>query len=440
MVLLSILFRRQSMNTGSTVFAQLMEFIPTYQFQLCVDRYQGHRYIKDFSCWDQFLCLAFAQLTYRESLRDIEACLRAQQPKLYHIGFRGRVSRSTLAHANEHRDWRIYADLARELIRQARQLYRHDSFAVDLDQTVYAFDSTTVDLCLSLFPWAQFRRHKSAVKIHTLLDLHGNIPTNVYVTSAQVHDVNLLDQLLLETGAFYLLDRGYVDFERLYEFTQACAFFITRAKQNTQVHRRRSHPVDRSTGVRSDQTVFLTGPKTSRLYPAALRRVHYFDAEKDLRLIFLTNNFLLPPLTIAQLYRARWQVELFFRWIKQHLHIKAFFGTSENAVKTQIWVAVAVYALVAIVKKQLGLDHTLYQILQIISITIFEKSPILQGFLRFWKQTVPTLLYKPNNIATSSGYRLRRLLNGYSTTKWCGFIAHLPSIHNTLTRSTILKL
>jgi len=387
MGLLSIPFWRQSMNTGQTVFAQLMDFIPTYEFQLCVDRYQGHRYVKDFSCWDQFLCLAFAQLTYRESLRDIEACLRAQQPKLYHMGFRGRVSRATLADANEHRDWRIYADFARGLITQARQLYRHEPLGADWDETVYAFDSTTIDLCLSLFPWAQFRRHKSAVKIHTLLDLHGSIPTNVYVTGAHVHDVNLLDQLLLEAGAFYLLDRGYVDFERLYEFTQAFAFFVTRAKQNTQYRRRRSHPVDRSTGLRSDQTIFLSGPKSSKLYPGPLRRVHYFAAEQEMRLIFLTNNFLLPALTIAQLYRARWQVELFFRWIKQHLRLKAFYGTSENAVKTQVWVAIAVYALVAIVKKQLGLDLSLYKILQILSITIFEKTPILQGFLNFADET-----------------------------------------------------
>lgn len=371
------------MNTGQTVFSQLMEFIPTYQFQLSVDRYQGHRYVKDFSCWDQFLCLAFAQLTYRESLRDIEACLRAQQSKLYHMGFRGRVSRATLAYANEHRDWRIYADFAQGLIRQARQLYRHEPFGVDLDETVYAFDSTTIDLCLSLFPWAQFRRHKSAVKIHTLLDLRGAIPTSVYVTGGQVHDVHLLDQLLLEAGAFYLLDRAYVDFRRLYAFTQACAFFITRAEQNTRYRRRSGRGVDRSTGLRSDQTIRLTGPKSSRRYPDPLRRIHYFDASQDLRLIFLTNNFLLPALTIAQLYRARWQVELFFRWIKQHLRIKAFYGTSENAVKTQVWVAIAVYALVAIVKKQLGLDFSLHKILQILSITIFEKTPILEGFFNF---------------------------------------------------------
>ncbi len=386
------------MNTGQTVFSQLMEFIPTYQFQLSVDRYQGHRYVKDFSCWDQFLCLAFAQLTYRESLRDIEACLRAQQPKLYHMGFRGRISRATLAYANEHRDWRIYADFAQGLIAPARQLYRHDPFAVDLDQTVYAFDSTTIDLCLALFPWAQFRRHKSAVKIHTLLDLRGGIPTNVYVTGAQVHDINLLDRLLLEAGAFYLLDRGYVDFERLYEFTQAFAFFVTRVKQNTQFRRRCSHPVDQSSGLRSDQTILLTGPKTAQLYPGPLRRVHYFDADHGRRLIFLTNNFLLPALTIAQLYRARWQVELFFRLIKQHLRLKAFFGTSENAVKTQVWVAIAVYVLVAIVKKQLRLDLSLYKILQILSITIFEKTPILQGFFNFADETQNSNLGKQLNL------------------------------------------
>jgi hypothetical protein len=370
-------------NTGRTVFAQLMEFIPTYRFQLCVDQYHGNRYVKDFSCWDQFLCLAFAQLTYRTSLRDIEACLRAQQPKLYHMGLRGRVSRATLADANETRDWRIYADFAHVLIRTARDLYRNEPFGVELSETVYAFDSTTIDLCLSLFPWAQFRRHKSAVKLHTLLDVRGSIPTNVYVTGGQIHDVNLLDQLFLEAGAFYLLDRGYVDFARLYTFTQACAFFVTRAKKNMQFYRRSSRGVERSTGLRSDQTILLTGVRTAQHYPDPLRRIHYFDAEKDSRLIFLSNNFLLPPLTIAQLYRTRWQVELFFRWIKQHLHIEAFYGTSENAVKTQVWVALSVYALVAIVKKQLGLDLSLYKILQILSVTIFEKTPILEGFSNF---------------------------------------------------------
>jgi transposase len=383
MGLLAILFRRQPVNSGRTVFAQLMEFIPTYRFQLCVDQYHGNRYVKDFSCWDQFLCLAFAQLTYRTSLRDIEDCLRAQQPKLYHIGFRGRVSRATLADANETRDWRIYADFAHVLIRTARDLYRNEPFGVELSETVYAFDSTTIDLCLSLFPWAQFRRHKSAVKMHTLLDVRGSIPTNVYVTGGQIHDVNLLDQLFLEAGAFYLLDRGYVDFARLYIFTQACAFFVTRAKKNMQFYRRSSRPIERSTGLRSDQTILLTGVRTAQHYPDPLRRIHYFDVEKDSRLIFLSNNFLLPPLTIAQLYRTRWQVELFFRWIKQHLHITAFYGTSENAVKTQVWVALSVYALVAIVKKQLGLDLSLYKILQILSVTIFEKTPILEGFSNF---------------------------------------------------------
>jgi hypothetical protein len=371
------------MNLGRTVFSQLVDLLPSYQFQLCVDRYQGHRYVKDFSCWDQFLSLAFAQLTYRESLRDIEACLRAQQPKLYHMGFRSRISRNTLAHANEHRDWRIYADFAQILIARARDLYRNEPFGVELSETVYALDSTTIDLCLALFPWGKFRRHKSAVKLHTLLDLRGSIPANVYVTGGQVHDVNLLDQLLPEAGAFYLLDRGYLDFGRLYLLTQGCAFFITRAKQNTQFWRRQWRPVRRSTGLRSDQTIQLTGPKTSRLYPDPLRRIHYFDAEKELRLVFLTNNFLLPALTIAELYRARWRVELFFRWIKQHLRIKAFYGTSENAVKTQVWVALSVYVLVAIVKKQMGLDLSLYKILQILSVTVFEKTPILEGFSNF---------------------------------------------------------
>jgi hypothetical protein len=371
------------MNLGRSVFAQLIDFLPTYQFQVCVDRYQGDRYVKDFSCWDQFLCLAFAQLTYRESLRDIEACLRAQQPKLYHMGFRGQVSRNTLAHANESRDWRIYADFARVLIAIARELYRDEPFAVELAETVYALDSTTVDLCLALFPWGKFRRHKSAVKLHTLLDLRGSIPANVYVTGGQVHDINILDQLLPEAGAFYLLDRGYLDFARLYVFTQACAFFITRARKDQQFYRRYSRPADRSSGVRCDQTILLTGIRTAKRYPVPLRRIHYFDAEKDLRLTFLTNNFLLPALTIAQLYRARWQVELFFRWIKQHLRIKAFYGTSENAVKTQVWVAVSVYVLVAIVKKRLGLELSLYKILQILSITVFEKKPISEGFSTF---------------------------------------------------------
>ena len=371
------------MNEGRTVFSQLMDFLPLHRFRQCVERYGGNYKIQSFTCLDQFLCLAFAQLTFRESLRDIEACLRAQQPKLYHMGFRGQVSRSNLAYANEHRDWRIFAEFAQVLIGMARDLYRDEPFGVDLSETVYAFDSTTINLCLSLFPWAQFRRRKSAVKLHTLLDLRGNIPTSVYVTGGQGHDVNLLDELLLEAGAFYLLDRGYVDFARLYLFTQACAFFITRAKKNTQFYLRTSRPVDRSSGVRCDQTIRLTGIRTARRYPDLLRRIAYYDADKDLRLTFLTNNFLLLPLTIAQLYRARWQIELFFRWIKQHLHIRAFYGTSENAVKTQVWAALSVYVLVAIVKKQLGLDQSLHQILQILNATIFEKPPILEGFSNF---------------------------------------------------------
>jgi hypothetical protein len=368
------------MNAGRTVFSQLLDFIPKYEFQLCVERYHGNRYVKDFSCWEQFLCMAFAQLTYRDGLRDIEACLRAQQPKLYHMGLRAKIARATLAHANRKRDWRIYADFAHLLIQQARHLYRNEPFAVDLSDTVYAFDSTTIDLCLSLFPWAQFRRHKSAVKVHTLFDVRGCIPASVYVTGAQVHDVNLLDQLVLEPGAIYLFDLGYLDFARLFRLTQAGAFFITRTKSNTQFYRRQSHPIDKLTGVRSDQTIKLTGPKTSRLYPGLLRRVHYYDAEKDLRLIFLTNKFNLPALLIAQLYRARWQVELFFRWIKQHLRIQRFYGTSSNAVKTQIWIAISMYVLVAIIRKRLGLQPSLYKILQIISVTIFEKTPILEAF------------------------------------------------------------
>ena len=367
------------MNSGRTIFAQVMDFLPLTEFRRCVERYRGDYKVQSFSCWDQFLCLAFAQFTGRESLRDIEACLRSQQSKLYHLGFRGHISRNTLAHANETRDWRIFADFARALIAQARLLYRDEPLGVELHQTLYALDSTTIDLCLAMFPWAQFRRHKSAVKVHTLLDLRGSIPTNVYVTSGAVHDINILDQLLPEAGAFYLLDRGYLDFARLYVLKQGCAFFITRAKQNTQFWRRDWRPVRRSTGLRSDQTIQLTGPKTAQLYPDPLRRIHYFDTEKDLRLIFLTNNFLLPALTIADLYRARWRVELFFRWIKQHLHIKSFFGTSENAVKTQIWVAITVYVLVAIIKKQAPLDLSLYKILQILSITLFEKTPLLSG-------------------------------------------------------------
>jgi hypothetical protein len=345
-------------------------------------RYRGDYQQKSFSCWDQFLSMAFAQLTYRESLRDIEACLRSMSGKLYHMGFRGRVARSTLADSNESRDWRIYADFAQVLIRIARPLHAHDPIGVDLDQSLYALDSTTIDLCLSLFPWAKFRQHKGAVKMHTLLDLHGNIPTFIRITDGKVHDVNILDEIFPETGAFYVMDRGYIDFERLYVFTLCAAFFVVRTKENVLLQRRYSRPVDKSTGVRSDHTVVLTAIDSATAYPDPLRRVSYFDAETNKRLKFLTNNFVLPALTIAAIYKSRWQVELFFRWIKQHLRIKAFFGTSENAVKTQIWIAVSVYVLVAIVRKRLGLEASLYQILQILSLTLFEKVPVLQALQR----------------------------------------------------------
>jgi hypothetical protein len=367
------------MNAGRTVFAQLLDHLSSYEFQQCVTRYRGDYQQKTFSCWDQYLAMAFAQLTYRDSLRDIEACLRSMQGKLYHMGFRGKVARSTLADANESRDWRIYADFAQVLIGAARPLYAHDPIGVDLEQSLYALDSTTIDLCLALFPWARFRQHKAAVKMHTLLDLHGNIPTFIRITDGKVHDVNILDEILPEAGAFYVMDRGYIDFERLYVFTLCSAFFVVRTKENVLLQRRYSHTVDKSTGVRSDHTVILTAMESAKVYPDALRRVSYFDTETNKRLKFLTNNFALPALTIAQAYKRRWQVELFFRWIKQHLRIKSFFGTSENAVKTQIWIAVSVYVLVAIVRKRLGLQVSLYQILQILSVTLFEKVPILRA-------------------------------------------------------------
>jgi len=323
--------------------------------------------------------MAFAQLTYRDSLRDIEACLRSMQGKLYHMGFRGKVSRSTLADANESRDWRIYADFAQVLIGMARPLYAHDPMGVDLEHSLYALDSTTIDLCLSLFPWARFRQHKAAVKMPTLLDLHGNIPTFIRITDGKVHDVNILDEIVPETGAFYVMDRGYIDFDRLYFFTLCSAFFVVRTKENVLLQRRYSHPVDKSTGVRSDHTVILTAIESVKVYPDALRRVSYLDADTNKRLKFLTNNFVLPALTIAQTYKCRWQVKLFFRWVKQHLRIKSFFGTSDNAVKTQIWIAVSIYVLVAIVRKRLGLRASLYQILQILSVTLFEKVPVLRA-------------------------------------------------------------
>ena len=367
------------MNQGRTVFSQLISFLPDRDFRRCVERYQGDARLRGFSCWDQYLAMAFAQLTYRESLRDIEACLRSMQGKLYHLGFRGKVARSTLADANESHDWRIFADFAQLLITIARPLYAHDPIGVELNQSLYALDSTTIDLCLSLFPWAKFRKHKAAVKMHTLLDLHGNIPTFIRVTSGTVHDVNLLDEIMPEAGAFYVMDRGYIDFQRLFVFALSAAFFVVRTKSNVLLQRRYSHPVDKSTGVRSDQTVILTSFESASAYPDALRRVSYFDAETNKQLTFLTNNFTLSALTIAQIYKQRWKVELFFKWIKQHLRIKAFYGTSENAVKTQIWIAVSVYVLVAIVRKRLELETSLYQILQILSVTLFEKTPILRA-------------------------------------------------------------
>jgi hypothetical protein len=364
------------MNSGRTVFAQLMDFLPHPEFQKCVDRYGGEYKTKSFTCFDQFLSLAFAQLTFRESLRDIEACLRAVGPKLYHMGFRGGVSRNTLANANAVRDWRIYQDFALELIRQARELYVHDEFGVRLSQTVYAFDASTIDLCLSVFPWAKFRSAKGGVKLNTLLDLRGPIPTFVHISEARKHEVSALDQLSYEPGAFYILDRGYLDFKRLYRIHQSRSFFVIRAKRNLDFDRRYSAPVKKASGLRFDQTIALSGFYTSLEYPEPLRRVGFVDTETATKYVYLTNNFDLAASTIAKLYRARWQVELFFKWIKQHLRIKAFYGTSENAVKTQIWTAIAVYVLVAIVKKRLGLEKSLYEILQILSVSLLEKIPI----------------------------------------------------------------
>lgn len=367
------------MHSGQLVFAQLMEFLPRHEFNRCVRRYGGHRRPRGFSCRDQFLALAFAQLTFRESLRDIETCLRALDSKLYHAGFRGKVSRSTLADANRAHDWRIYADFAQGLIRRARQLYGQDPLAVAFEQTAYALDSTTIDLCLSLFPWAKFRRRKGALKLHTLLDLRGNIPCFVRISDGKAHDVTVLDHLPIEPGAFYVMDRGYVDFQRLYRFTQGAAFFLTRAKRNLDCTRRAAREVDKTTGLRSDQTIVLAGPKSSRRYPDPLRRVSFFDEQTDRRFVFLTNNFTLPALSVARLYQSRWQVELFFKWIKQHLRIKAFYGTNENAVKTQVWVAISVYVLVAIVRRELDIDRSLSEVLQILSVTLFEKTPIFQA-------------------------------------------------------------
>jgi hypothetical protein len=366
------------MHAGRFLFAELIAHLPHKEFQKCVARYDGLRWRK-FSHWDQYLAMAFAQLTYRESLRDIEACLRSVTGKLYHLGFRGKVARTTLADANETRDYRVFADYAHVLIGIARPLYAQDPIGVDLDQSLYALDSTTIDLCLALFPWARFRKHKAAVKVHTLLDLHGNIPTFIRISDGKLHDVNVLDDIPIEAGAFYVIDRAYLDFERLYRITLSAAFFVVRTKENVILQRRYSRPVDQTTGLRSDQTVVLTTMGSATAYPDALRRISYVDARTNKHLVFLSNNFDLPAITITQIYKCRWQVELFFKWIKQHLRIKAFYGTSENAVKTQIWIAVSVYVLVAIVRKRLGLDASLYQILQVLSITLFEKTPILRA-------------------------------------------------------------
>jgi IS4 transposase len=367
------------MNAGSYLFTQLMDSLPKRDFDRCVRKYKGNYRTRHFSCLDQFLCMAFAQLTYRHSLRDIETCLNSIKPKLYHLGFRGTIARNTLAKANQKRDWRIYADFAHILIAEARKLYAQDRFAVELDQTVYAFDSTTIDLCLKLFPWAQFRRRKAAVKLHTLIDLRGNIPCFVHISNGKMHDVKALDHLPVEAGAFYVMDRGYIDFARLYRFQTSMAFFITRAKRKMKFRTQKSRPVDKATGLRCDQTIVLTGVDTAEEYPQSLRRIKYVDADTGKRLIFLTNNFALDALTIAKLYKCRWQVELFFKWIKQHLRIKTFFGTSDNAVKTQVWIAISVYLLVAIVKKEHKLERSMNEILQILSLSLFEKTPLFSA-------------------------------------------------------------
>jgi hypothetical protein len=380
------------MNTGKTVFSQVMDFLPLHEFRNCVRRYRGDYKVRTLSCLDQFLSMSFAQMTYRESLRDIETCLKTMSSKLYHMGIRGNIARNNLARANENRDWRIYADFAQILIYQARKLYRDEDFGIELDQTVYALDASTIDLCLSLFPWARFRKTKGAIKLHTLLDLRGSIPTFIEITDGKVHDVNILDILATEPGSFYVMDRGYLDFQRLYTIHQTAAFFVIRAKSNMQSKRLYSHPVDKSIGLQCDQTILLTGHYTAKDYPDKLRRVRYYDCETDKRLVFLTNNFSLPALTIARIYKARWQVELFFKWIKQHLRIKAFYGTSENAVKTQIWIAISTYVLIAIIKKRLNLKISLYTFLQIISVTVFEKMPIYQAL-----HDDPQLLSKTQN-------------------------------------------
>lgn len=370
--------RMPPMYQGRTVFSQILDFLPMHKFRQCVNRYNGNKGVRTFTCLDQFMCMAFAQLTYRESLRDIECCLRAMKEKMYHMGISGNISRSTLADANEKRDWRIYSDFALQLIDQARQLYAGEDFGLELKETVYALDASTIDLCLSVFPWARFRTTKAGIKLHTLLDLRGNIPSFIDITDAKVHDVNILDKLIPEPGSIYVMDRAYLDFERLYKMHQCSAYFIIRKKTNTSFRRLYSNKVEKSTGVRCDQIILLSGFYSKKTYPEKLRRVKYFDIETGRSLNFFTNQFSFPALTIAELYRYRWQVEIFFKWIKQHLRIKAFYGTTENAVKTQIWIAISVYVLVAIMKKRMQIDLSLYTILQILSITLFEKKPILQ--------------------------------------------------------------
>ncbi len=366
------------MYQGKIIFSQIMSYLPKYEFNKCVSRYRGNHKVKSFTCWEQFLCMAFAQITYRESLREIVTCLHALNNKLYHMGFRSKVSKSTLADANEKRDWRIYADFAQLLIHQARHLYKNHDFGIDLKQTVYALDSSTINLCLSLFPWALFRKRKGAIKLHSLLDLRGNIPSFIKITDGKVHDVNILDELIQEPGSFYIIDRAYLDFVRLYSLQQSFSFFVIRSKKNLQFRRLYSHPIDKSTGVKCDQTIVLAGFYSSKHYPDKLRRVKFYDIESGKTLTFLTNNFNLPALTIAQLYKSRWQIEIFFKWIKQHLRIKSFYGTSENAVKTQIWIAITVYVLIAIIKKQLNISISLYTFLQILSVSVFEQVHILQ--------------------------------------------------------------
>ena len=382
------------MYNGRTVFSQLIDFLPKQHFDKCVRRYHGNHRIKSFSCFDQYLCMAFAQVTYRQSLRDIENCLRAIQSKLYHCGIRGNISRTTLAKANENRDWRIYADLAQILINKARTLYANEDFGIQLNREVYALDSTTIDLCLSLFPWAKFRKHKAAIKVHTLMDLKGSIPTFIRITDGKVHDVNILDNLVLEPGAIYVMDRGYLDFTRLYTFTQNLSTFVTRAKSNFDYRRLYYRKVDKTTGLRCDQTIMLNGFYASQDYPAVLRRIGYFDIETNKKFIFLTNNFALPALIIAQLYKCRWRIEIFFKWIKQYLQIKTFFGNTENAVKTQIWIAISVYLLVAIVKKELKIELSLGEILQILSIVLFEKVSITQVLTKTMSQNENTQFHK----------------------------------------------